>query len=47
MFLIQQYVHETLAISHYVCVLSNGCVVASGAPKELTARTEVREAYFG
>jgi branched-chain amino acid transport system ATP-binding protein len=46
-FLVEQNVHQTLAISHFGYVLSKGKVVASGTPKELAARDEVREAYFG
>jgi branched-chain amino acid transport system ATP-binding protein len=46
-FLVEQNVHQTLAISHFGYVLSKGRVVASGTPKELAARDEVREAYFG
>ncbi|HEY1362313.1 MAG TPA: ABC transporter ATP-binding protein [Xanthobacteraceae bacterium] len=46
-FLVEQNVHQTLAISHHGYVLSKGRVVAAGAPDELAARAEVREAYFG
>ena len=46
-FLVEQNVHQTLAISHYGYVLSKGCVVAAGRPDELAGRAEVREAYFG
>lgn len=46
-FLVEQNVHQTLAISHFGYVLSKGHVVASGSSKELAARDEVREAYFG
>lgn len=46
-FLVEQNVHQTLAISHYGYVLSKGRVVASGTSKELASRDEVREAYFG
>jgi branched-chain amino acid transport system ATP-binding protein len=46
-FLVEQNVHQTLAISHYGYVLSKGRVLVGGTPTELTARTEVREAYFG
>jgi branched-chain amino acid transport system ATP-binding protein len=46
-FLVEQNVHQTLAISHYGYVLSKGRVVASGTPAELASRDEVREAYFG
>ncbi|HWK87100.1 MAG TPA: ABC transporter ATP-binding protein [Xanthobacteraceae bacterium] len=46
-FLVEQNVHQTLAISHYGYVLSKGRVVASGTPQELASRDEVREAYFG
>lgn len=46
-FLVEQNVHQTLAISHYGWVLSKGRVVASGPPAELATRTEVIEAYFG
>jgi branched-chain amino acid transport system ATP-binding protein len=45
--LVEQNVHQTLAISHYGFVLSKGRVVTSGAPAELADRQEVREAYFG
>ena len=46
-FLVEQNVHQTLAISHQGYVLSKGSVVASGTPDELRSREEVREAYFG
>ena len=46
-FLVEQNVHQTLAISHYGYVLSKGRVVAAGTPAELADRKEVREAYFG
>jgi branched-chain amino acid transport system ATP-binding protein len=45
-FLVEQNVHQTLAISHYGYVLSKGHVVAAGTPSELAGRKEVREAYF-
>ena len=46
-FLVEQNVRQTLAISHYGYVLSKGRVIASGTPAELSDRSEVREAYFG
>lgn len=46
-FLVEQNVHQTLAISRRGYVLSKGRVVAGGAPDELKDRPEVREAYFG
>jgi branched-chain amino acid transport system ATP-binding protein len=46
-FLVEQNVHQTLAISHYGYVLSKGRVVAAGRRDELAGRAEVREAYFG
>jgi branched-chain amino acid transport system ATP-binding protein len=46
-FLVEQNVHQTLAIAHQGYVLSKGRVVASGTPEELAGRAEVREAYFG
>ncbi len=45
--LVEQNVHQTLAISHFGFVLSKGRVTAGGTPAELAARKEVREAYFG
>jgi len=45
--LVEQNVHQTLAISHYGFVLSKGRVAASGSPTELAARQDVRDAYFG
>src|ERR1700704_2379603 len=44
--LVEQNVHQTLAISHYGFVLSKGQVATSGAPSELAIRKEVRDAYF-
>ena len=46
-FLVEQNVHQTLAIAQQGYVLSKGRVVASGTPAELKDRPEVREAYFG
>jgi branched-chain amino acid transport system ATP-binding protein len=46
-FLVEQNVHQTLAIAHFGYVLSKGRVVAAGTPGELAGRAEVREAYFG
>jgi branched-chain amino acid transport system ATP-binding protein len=46
-FLVEQNVHQTLAIAHFGYVLSKGRVVASGPAQELASRPEVREAYFG
>jgi branched-chain amino acid transport system ATP-binding protein len=46
-FLVEQNVHQTLAISQYGYVLSKGRVAASGTPADLATRSEVREAYFG
>lgn len=46
-FLVEQNVHQTLAISHYGYVLSKGRVVAEGRSSELVDRQEVHDAYFG
>jgi branched-chain amino acid transport system ATP-binding protein len=46
-FLVEQNVKQTLAISHYGYVLSKGRVAAAGTPGELAQRKEVQEAYFG
>ena len=46
-FLVEQNVHQTLAISHFGYVLSKGGVVMRGTPAELAHCKEVREAYFG
>ena len=46
-FLVEQNVHQTLAISDYGYVLSKGCVVVGGTPDELGKTKEVHEAYFG
>ncbi|MGH8735278.1 MAG: ABC transporter ATP-binding protein [Burkholderiales bacterium] len=46
-FLVEQNVRQTLAISHYGYVLSKGRVVVGGTPAEIADRPEVREAYFG
>ena len=46
-FLVEQNVHQTLAISDYGYVLSKGRVVVAGKPDELSKTKEVHEAYFG
>jgi branched-chain amino acid transport system ATP-binding protein len=46
-FLVEQNVHQTLAISHFGYVLSKGRVVVGGTPAELAASDGVRKAYFG
>ena len=45
--LVEQNVHQTLAISHFGFVISKGRVATKGTPSELAGRKEVREAYFG
>jgi branched-chain amino acid transport system ATP-binding protein len=44
--LVEQNAHQTLAISHYGYVLSQGRVVASGSAQQLSENNEVRAAYF-
>ncbi|MBL4613586.1 MAG: ABC transporter ATP-binding protein [Magnetovibrio sp.] len=46
-FLVEQNVHQTLAIAHYGYVLSQGRVVAEGTPDQLSQNDELHEAYFG
>ncbi|MFQ5995001.1 MAG: ABC transporter ATP-binding protein [Acidiferrobacterales bacterium] len=46
-FLVEQNVHQTLAIADYGYVLSKGQVVAAGEPEALSQTTEVHQAYFG
>ena len=45
--LVEQNVHQTLAIAQHGYVLSQGRVVASGTATELAENAEVRAAYFG
>ena len=46
-FLVEQNVHQTLAIAHYGYVLSKGRVVAEGTAEQLQSNEEVNQAYFG
>jgi branched-chain amino acid transport system ATP-binding protein len=46
-FLVEQNVHQTLAIADYGYVLLQGRVVASGDVAALRAAPEVQDAYFG
>ena len=46
-FLVEQNVRQTLAISQRGYVLAKGRVAAAGTPAELADREEVRAAYFG
>ncbi|MDB5633322.1 MAG: transporter ATP-binding protein [Tardiphaga sp.] len=45
--LVEQNVNQTLAISHYGYVLSQGQIVVHGTPEVLAANAEVQRAYFG
>lgn len=45
--LVEQNARQTLAISHYGYVLSQGRVVAEGSADALSNNDEVRSAYFG
>lgn len=45
--LVEQNARQTLAISHYGYVLSQGRVAAEGTAAELERSDEVRSAYFG
>jgi branched-chain amino acid transport system ATP-binding protein len=46
-FLVEQNVHQTLAIAQRGYVLSKGRIVTSGTAAELLGNEEVQEAYFG
>lgn len=46
-FLVEQNVHQTLAIADYGYVLSQGQVVAGGTAERLSKDPEVNRAYFG
>jgi branched-chain amino acid transport system ATP-binding protein len=46
-FLVEQNVHQTLAIAQHGYVLSKGRVVAQGAAADLMKDDQVRAAYFG
>ncbi len=45
--LVEQNARQTLAISHYGYVLSQGRVMAQGTAEELAGNDDVRAAYFG
>jgi len=45
--LVEQNARQTLAISHYGYVLSQGRVMAEGTAQALSENDEVRSAYFG
>ncbi len=46
-FLVEQNVHQTLAIADYGYVLAKGRLVAEGPPDQLAKDAEVQQAYFG
>lgn len=45
--LVEQNVHQTLAVAHFGYVLMQGKVVAQGDTEQLRANSEVQQAYFG
>jgi len=45
--LVEQNVHQTLAVAHFGYVLMQGRVVAQGDTEQLRANSEVQQAYFG
>jgi branched-chain amino acid transport system ATP-binding protein len=46
-FLVEQNVRQTLAISSYGCVLSQGRLIARGEARDLRDNAAVKKAYFG
>lgn len=46
-FLVEQNVHQTLAIADYGYVMAKGRITASGTPRELRSNKDVQQAYFG
>lgn len=46
-FLVEQNVHQTLAISHFGYVLSKGKVISAKSAQELREDDQVKKAYFG
>jgi branched-chain amino acid transport system ATP-binding protein len=45
--LVEQNVTMAMKLAHRACVLELGRIVAEGAPDELMARPEIRQAYLG
>lgn len=45
--LVEQNVHQTLALAHYGYVLMQGKVVAEGDTEQLRQNPNVQQAYFG
>lgn len=45
--LVEQNVHQTLAVAHFGYVLMQGKVVAQGDTEQLRTNSEVQQAYFG
>lgn len=45
--LVEQNVHQTLAVAHFGYVLMQGKVVAQGTTEQLRTNSEVQQAYFG
>ncbi len=45
--LVEQNVSMAMKLAHRACVLELGRIVAEGAPEELLARPEIRQAYLG
>lgn len=46
-FLVEQNVHQTLAIADYGYVMAKGRITASGTAEELRSNKDVQQAYFG
>lgn len=46
-FLVEQNVHQTLAIADYGYVMAKGRITASGTARELQSNKDVQQAYFG
>jgi len=46
-FLVEQNVHQTLAIAHFGYVLSKGQVISAKSARELKEDDQVKKAYFG
>jgi len=45
--LVEQNVGRALALAQRTYVIEQGSITASGTPRELLARSDIREAYLG
>jgi branched-chain amino acid transport system ATP-binding protein len=45
--LVEQNIHQALAVAHHAYVIEQGRIITSGKPESLLSNPQIKEAYLG